>query len=499
MEENSSEGPLRIQTRLSELFATGVLWSGGSSIITSAVRLLNIAILARLLAPKDFGLFSLTLLLVDFGNDLGDLGTGPAIIQRKEVSQRLLSTIFWLTIIGGGCIFIISSILAPVFAWFFHEKMLTKLIIVSSLSFIIRPSGFVHRALLQKKLSFNRIGLIEIGSTMVFGLVSITLALKGYGVWSLVYGLLTHRIADVILAWLMSEFRPSLEFESGEIRKVLHFIKNITGERVTYFLSSRMDYVIIGRLLGSTFLGFYTLASEITRLPQRRLSAIITTVAFPTFSRMQEENERLKNSYIKVNKTLSLITFPLMGGLAAFAPEFVRAFYGPGWEPVIVPMQILCALSAIRSIMHNNGTIFYIKNRPDLAFRWGLIQMITIPIPLLIGATYGLRGVAIALTITFIFYFVYIQKIINSLIDLHLLTYLRNFQSIITSSILIIVFISIYKVGIKKIVDVNNIVILLSGSIITAILYLISVRLFNQSSWYEINSLFRSVFSIKTK
>ena len=194
---------------------------------------------------------------------------------------------------------------------------------------------------------------------------------------------------------------------------------------------------------------------------------------------------------MKVNKTLSLVAFPLLTGLIVFAPEFVRVFYGEDWGPVIVPMQILCIVGTIKSIMRNNGTIFFIKNRPDLSFKWGITQMVTIPIPLLIGTLYGLSGVATALTITFLIYFIYIQNIVNSLIGLKFQTYLKIFFSGTIASM--------YMVGVAVICKIslfflsNDLLILITGCIISGISYLFFVKLLDQSSWYELKYLAKKI------
>jgi len=195
------------EVSLRKPFAKGVAWSGSSSVITSVVRVLVLAVLARLLLPSDFGLFSLTLLVVDFGNDLGDFGTGPAIIQGDRTDREYLSSIFWMVILGGLVLMAAGMAVAPLLAWFFETPLLNELIMVASLSFVIRPFGFVHRSVLQKALEFRRIAVVEITATVVFGLVSISLAYRGYGVWSLVLGIIAHRVADVVVLWVVSGFR----------------------------------------------------------------------------------------------------------------------------------------------------------------------------------------------------------------------------------------------------------------------------------------------------
>lgn len=486
-----------IPESLGTQFARGVAWTGTSSIATSLIRLLIIVVLARLLRPEDFGLFSLTLLLVDFGNDVGDLGTGPAIIQHQNITQRLLSTVFWTTLLGSVVLLVAVALLAPVFSWFFNEKLLGSLIMVSSISFVVRAGGFVHRALLQKALKFNRIAIVEIGSVIVFGLVSVLLAVKGFGVWSLVYGLLAHRVSDVILVWCVARFRPTFEFDWVEGSKVFRFARNITGERISYFFSGKMDYIIIGRLLGPGMLGYYTLASEIASLPQKRIASIVSTVSLPTFSLLQAQAEALRNAYVRVNKTLSLVAFPLLAGLIPLAPEFVHIFYGKTWSPVILPMQILCLVGAIRCIMNGNGAILYATGRTDVAFRWGLIQLITIPIPLAIGAMYGLSGVAMALTCTFVLYFVYMQHVINTLINLQFRPYLHNFLTAGLGSLCVIVVVMAVKMALSVTLQLNSLLVLLAGGFSGGISYMALIRMLDRDSWEEIKLLTQKVMPVK--
>jgi O-antigen/teichoic acid export membrane protein len=495
---NSSES-FDPQPQLASRFARGVFWTGGSSVITSLVRLLILAVLARLLTPRDFGLFSLSLLVVDFGNDVGDFGIGPAIIQHRQVTRPLLNTVFWLALFGNIALFLGAIMVAPLLAWFFKENTLFVLIVVSSISFPIRSAGFVQRALMQKELLFSRIAAVEVFSTVVFGTVAIALAYLQFGIWSLIYGVLAHRLTDVILLWCLSNYRPAVQFRREECKFIYHFAKNVTGERIAYFFSSRMDYIIVGRLLGSAMLGYYTLASEITSTPQKRISAIVSSVAVPTFSLFQDHVAALRNAYIKVNKTLSLITFPLLVGLVSLAPEFVNVFYGQKWAPIVVPIQILCVAGAIKSIMHNNGAILYARLRPDIAFRWALLQLVTIPFPLIVGASHGIVGIAITLAVAFVLYFAYMQNVINAQIDMRFAQYLRGFLPMALGSLCLGGICILTKAILAATLNPGNGITLIIAGTVGGFLYLALIRLVDRISWDEIASLARKVVPAKAQ
>lgn len=473
-------------------FARGVLWSGVSTLGTSGVRLLVIATLARLLTPSEFGLFTLTLLLIDLGNDLGDFGLGPAVIQRQNVDQAFLTSVFWATLAGGAGLFLVAAALAPALAWFFHQPLLRALTLVAAVTFIIRAASFVHRALLQKALEFNRLAVVEIGSTVAWGVTSIALAWLGAGVWALVWGLVAHRIADVAIAWRVSPFRPSRGSDLSRARDVFGFAARVTGERLTYFLSARMDYIIVGRLLGSSLLGVYSLASELTRLPQVKLSSVVSSVAFPVFSDLRLEPDRLRTAFSSANRALLTVSFPLFGAIGLFAHELVRTCFGPRWIAAALPLQILCLVAMIRSAMHNNGAIMYAKNRPDLALRWAVIQLLSAPVPLLVGSAWGLTGVAVALALTFVCYFVYMQRVVNQLIELPLLAYLRTFAPAVTALASMSFVTLVFRISARRWLLFDDLPVLFIGVPLALSSYVVLVKVLDPPTWRDILGLKRT-------
>jgi len=490
--ENAKTEELSTSMNTSVIFTKGVMWSGTSSFLNSLFRFGILIFLVRILGPYSFGLFSLTLIIVDFGNDIGDFGMGPALVQKQNINKRLLDSIFWTVLIGCSTLTFIAVLTAPIVAHFFHESILIQLIIVSSISFIIRGAGLVHKAMLLKHMLFKKIAIIECGSTIIFGASSILFIYFEFGVWSLIYGLLLQRLLDTILSWCFWKYRPSFQYNYKEIREVLKFAKNITGERISYFISSRMDYIIVGRVLSTTALGFYTLASELTTLPAKRISTIVSGVAFPTFSIMQNNNDGLRRAYLKVNKTLSLITFPLLAGLFVLSSQFVHIFYDSSWIPTIMPMQILCLVGAIKSIMHNNGAIFYAKNRTDISLKWGVIQLVIIPLPLILGSFYGLPGIAVALSVTYICFFVYLQRILNSLLEIKIGDYLNMLMPSVAYSLGIILLCTISKGLLNRLIG-NNIVLEVSILILAStICYLLIIYRYERNLWAEITGLLKA-------
>lgn len=495
--DKQQEAGLPQPSQLTTLFIRGVMWYGGSTAITAFLRIGVIAFLARLLSPEDFGLFSVTLLLIGFGDDLGDLGMGPAIIQKQKISQKLLSTIFWMVMLAGMAFFLAGVISAPVFAWFFKEDLLRDLIMVASISFIFRSSAVVHHSLLKKELDFGKIALLEMVAAIVFSGVTLVSAFQGFGVWSLVYGFLASRISQMILAWQFCPFRPQFHFAIEECRDVFHFGFKIIGERISYFFSSRMDYILIGHLLGTQLLGYYTLAAEPVNMVYQKISGMVSQVAFSAFSKTQHNVDRVRWGYRKMNKTLSLFNFPVLAGLTILAGEFVNVFYGPGWEQVVLPLQILCGVGAIRSLMNSNGSILYALNRPDLAFKWGIIQMVTIPVPVWIGSFYGLPGIAVSLLITFLFYFVYMQNVINSLINERFFLYIRLFGFPFLASLLMFLTLLLFKNVLVYFIPNWDGLVLGVGIGLGLTAYVIFIRAMDKTSWTDFKLITQNLLTQK--
>jgi O-antigen/teichoic acid export membrane protein len=385
----------------------GTSWSALSNIARQALSFASVAVLARLLGPSAYGLMGMATLVLSFLANFRDLGTATAIIQRPQVSKRLLSSLFWVNC-GLGVLLACAGFIGAVpAAAFFHEPKLVALLRVISLSFCITTVGAVPNSVLVRNMAFGKIAIADFFSALIGYAVAIPCAYAGLGVWSLVIGNLANFTFATILYILLCGWRPSLEFDPAELRSVSGFSLNLAGFGIVNYFARNADNVVVGRVLGSVQLGYYQMAYNLFLFPIQNISSIIGQVLNPAFSKIQNENERFRSAYIRGCMLIGLITFPVMAGLGVVADPFIRTLLGAKWLAVIPLLQILVPVGVFQSVHGTVGQIFIAKGRTDWMFRFGLYASTMWVASFLVGVRWGTRGVATAYAITYFVFVLY--------------------------------------------------------------------------------------------
>ena len=386
---------------------SGVKWSGISMGAVTALQFVTLAVLARLLSPSDFGLMGMIMVVVGFAQLFADMGISNAIIYRQDATRKELSSLYWLNILAGIVIFFVICGVSPLITSFYHEPRLSNLIYFSSLIFLIIPLGQQFQILLQKELKFDQLAKIQIIGSFANSATAIILAIMGMGVFSLIWGQLAGTSLRVILLfyWRWGNWRPRLHFSIRDLKGYISFGLYQMGEKTVNYFNSNFDYLLIGSLLGADALGYYTLAYNLIIRPSSMINPIITRVAFPVFSRIQNKTVGLKRGYLKVLQFLSVVNFPIMIGMAVVAPVAIPLIFGEKWIPSIILIQILSVVGLLRATGNPAGALLLARGRADLGFKWNLALMITQIPGLFIGAKLGgTIGVAIAFAILQILY-----------------------------------------------------------------------------------------------
>lgn len=470
----------------------GVGWSGTSQIVTQGFQFIVKIILARLLLPDDFGIIGMALIFTTLMQTVNELGLSAAIIQRKDINNTHLSTSFWISIIMGLILCAVTIIASPFIAVFFKKELIQPVISILSIGFILGSFGIVHRTLLVKKIDFKNVAIAEAGAAAFSGIVSVVLALLGFGVWSLVIGSLIGNLGSSVLLWITCSWRPSMIFDLKSFKELFGFGKNVMGSRILDYIESNADYLLIGKFLDANSLGLYTLAYQMAIFPLSKISHIFARVAFPAFSNIQDDNAKLRIYYLKVIKYTSLITFPLLAGLAIIAPEFIPIAIGEKWMPMVLPLQILCILGALNSIGTHVGTILLCKGRPDIQFKWSIFTSIVLPIAILIGVRYGIIGVAIAGTIMSLLLFLIIQNITNSLIDLGLYDFFKVLYSATICSIILVISVLAFQ-RLSLFLSLQDNISLIISIITGAVFYILAIWIIDSDSIKEVRVLIKQM------
>jgi len=377
----------------------GVKWTSFSSIVIAILQLAQVSILARYLAPSDFGLMAIVSVVIGFSALFMDMGISSAIIHKQDISHKQLSSLYWLNIFAGVVLFFIVYFSASMVAQFYNEIEIIPLIQLLAITFFISAIGNQYRILNQKRLLFNRLAKVEIISGLVSFVVAVVCAINGFGVYSLVYATLTNvSISNLIFMLLgLREHKPSFIYKYSEIESLISFGLFQMGERSINYFNSQFDVILIGKILGAESLGIYSIAKILVMKPAQIINPIITKVTFPIMSTIQNDRTQLKNIYLKTINYLCSVNFPIYVAIAILAEPLVLVLFGDNWTESIVILQILSFYFMFRSIGNPIGSLQLAKGRADLGFYWNLWQLLCIPLAIYLGSFYGLVGVAISL------------------------------------------------------------------------------------------------------
>ncbi|WP_457570421.1 lipopolysaccharide biosynthesis protein [Desulfovulcanus sp.] len=384
---------------LTQQAGQGALWQIMGGGWQTVVRLGASTILARNLDPSDFGLFGMALLASELIMVLTNLGMGTGIVAKKEVSEKDLNTCFW-TMAGVRIVmFIIAEFCAPLAALFFKDPRVTDVIRVVGFNFLFSIPSVVSNTLLIKDLRFKAIVLVRgIGALLESSLAVYLVLTTDLRYWSLVFPMLVASFFAESAIFLIAKWRPGFEFDTNSFRYLFRYGINGLGFSITNYLHQNIDYLIVGRLLGTASMGLYEFAYKIPHLVFDRIARQIGGVVFPALSKVQENNERLIAGYVKAVQYIALGSFPILGGLAVLAEPTVTILWGEKWLPIVAPLQILCLCAAIRCVMQPIGSIFLCKDRPDILFKFSLVRLtFTFFIVSVLGYWYGLNGIAVGM------------------------------------------------------------------------------------------------------
>jgi PST family polysaccharide transporter len=341
-------------------------------------------------------------IITGFISNFRDLGTATAIIQRRTVPQVFLSSVFWLNVAVGAAMCLLVAGSGTLAGTFFHNPEVTPVLRVLSLSLLIASCGVVHLAILIREMQFKALGIVDLGAALASYIVALSGALTGMGVWSLVLASITSSLVSTLGYWMCARFRPHFEFDVLEVKSIARFSSNLSAFGIVNYAYRNADNLIVARVLGSTQLGYYNMAYNLMLTPIANISSVIAQVLFPAFSKIQDDNARFRHAYVRACMLIALLTFPVMAGLGVVADPMMRTLLGSKWIGAIRPFQILALVGLVQSLYTTCGLIYQAKGRTDWMFRWGLVVLAVTVAAFLIGAHFGISGVAAAYTIAFV-------------------------------------------------------------------------------------------------
>ncbi|MCB9068487.1 MAG: MOP flippase family protein [Calditrichae bacterium] len=381
-------------------------WNSISSIFVIVNQLVLILVLAKLLTIEEFGIIGIIMAFTSLLHSFSDLGLGSAIIHKQTSTQEELSTLYFISLMAGVLQLIIINFSAPYIAYFFSIEILAPLIKLTSIVFVIIPIGQQFNLLLQRELKFNIIAKIEIISTLISTISVLSFTYYGYGVYSIIYGLIIQHSIKSFIYFILGYQKHKLRF-CFNLKGVIYYLKFRIfqiGERIIIVLSNYLDILFISKFLGSEILGYYTLGTQLVMTPFQKINPIFTKVLFPVLSRLQTNIESLKNAYFKSLKIIVIITFLLVMLIAINAESFINLFFGEKWMSSINIIQLISLLALLKSRHNPNGSLLLAIGRADLGFKWHLFTLSISFIVMLTMIKHGIYPLIISLIILNLFF-----------------------------------------------------------------------------------------------
>lgn len=412
--------------KLKNFAIRGFFWTSLSSTIVQSIQFITKIILARLLMPEDFGIVAVALVIINAFSLVNDFGGSTSIIYFKKKKEEVINTSFFITLAIGFFFFLFTFASAGIFASFFGEPGVANILRVFSVVFLLTAPSSVITSLLSKELKFNRLIFAETGSVIVYALLTLFLALKGYGVWSLVIGYISSVITSVIILMLVSGWKPKLKLDLKMGKKLLGYGKFVIGANILGFLVTQGDNAVVGKIIGSTALGFYVMAYSLANLPSTQIAGIISKVMFPTFSKLQNNFKRLKNAYLRTIEILFFFTIPFIFGTTLLMNEFVNYVLGNKWAQIVYPVYILLWFGFFRSIFNLTGFVYQSIGKPRIHTRMITYELIIFAIlifPLTIR--WGIVGTSIAAATSMCISSIISLFVLKGVLDLRLFDIIR--------------------------------------------------------------------------
>ena len=399
--------------------------TGLTMAVVSLLQVIQLVVLGRVLGAEVFGVIALIQIVIQFAQMYMDMGITDAIIQKEKISRKQLSSLYWFSIVVGIFLFLLMLVAAPLIAGVFNQPELVGYIQVVGISFAIIPFGAQFQTIATKNLDFKDISKYEIIANLAGTVIILVLAVYyGLGAWSLVYGFIVISVIKT-LPWVIRGFRneqtrPSWEFDWSDIKEMVSFGMYRLGSNTANFFNTKIDQIVVGIMLGPLILGYYSMAMSIVMQPIQRLNPMITKVSFPLFSKIQNDQLRLRKVYLFIIKLIMTSNAPLFAGLIVLAPYIIPLLLGSGWDEAIGIVQILSFYALFRALGNPSGSLFIAVGKVRWSFYWQLSLLFVIPLVAYFSSLTGNIFIVawsmamLRFVLFFINYFIRIRFIIGS-------------------------------------------------------------------------------------
>jgi O-antigen/teichoic acid export membrane protein len=370
-------------------------WSIAQQVGRQGTSYVVFLILALLLSPENFGIVSLGASWIAATSVFAELGFGAALVQRKDITSGHLSTTFAINTVLGGALTVAGLGLAGPLARLFGVPAASTVFQALSITFLLNAVSLTQVALAQRDFRFRDLAVRDIGASLIGGIVGIVLALLGFGVWSLVAQTLVTALVGALVLWRISPWRPRLQDVSlHSAQDLWAYSSRVFGFNLFKYFSQNLDKLLVGYFAGPATLGLYTFAYRMVVYPVATISGALGNYFFVSFSRLQQDLERVRRSYFKTGRVQAALVLPALAAVAAAAPAGVPLVFGHQWSAAIPFVQVFCLVAAAQALMGPVGQLMKSLDRPGWMLSWSVGFTALVLVGIAAGSLWGPIGVA---------------------------------------------------------------------------------------------------------
>ena len=464
---------------------SGTIWSFIDSFSNQGIQFIAGIVLARILSPTEFGLIGMLTIFIALSQSFIDSGFTNALIRKQDCTQTDYSTVFYFNFVAGIIFYLLLFFFAGSISVFFNEPQLKLLLQVLGLGLILNALGIIQRTILTKNINFKLQTRVSIVSSTLSAFIAISMALNGFGVWSLVALTLSRFGFNSLFLWIWTKWRPSFIFSKESFKELFSFGNKLLISGLIDTAYRNIYYLIIGKYFLAAELGYYTRADQFQALPSQQLTGIFGRVSYPILSTIQDDVKKLKTAYKQIMKSTMLITFILMLGMAAIAKPMILTLVGEKWLPSVIYLQMLCFVGMFYPLHALNLNMLKVQGRSDLFLRLEIIKtMLAVP-AIIIGILYGIKIMILGMLINTI-----IAYYLNSYWSGKFIGY-SSFEQIkdIFPSFLLAFTMSVIIYIIGNVIDLPNIWILVIQIVTGAVLTIILAEIFKLNSYLNLKEI----------
>lgn len=402
---------------LKEQATTSVIWSAVERFSVQGIQLLLTIIIARVLMPSDYGLIAMLSIFMAIAQTFIDSGFSNALIQKKGRTDTDFSTVFYFNIVVSCIVYILMYLGAPYIADFYNEPKLDTITKILGLVIVINSFGIVQQAKLTIELNFRKQAHASLTAVIISGIISVTMAYSGFGVWALVWQSIIYNVIRIVLMWYYAKWKPLLVFSKKSFKTLFSFGSKLLGSSILHTIYVNLYTLIIGKFFAADICGLYNQAYKLSTFPSNNIASIIVRAVYPIQCSIQNEDEQFRDLFLKYIRMSCYFIFPIMVLLCVLAKPFVIVFLKDQWLPAVPLLQILCLAYMWDPVMKINGSTLTAKGHSKYFFHAEIYKKVVAFIILLVTIPFGITimcwGLVMYAFSDMFIISLYIRKVIN--------------------------------------------------------------------------------------